>query len=160
MCVCLCVRRALCRVKMWGQDDPIHLNNPTAAAVASLSSNFPYSEPFLNSFFHTGGVLALQKVLRESSCPLAIGNAVCFIAQILLGEDPRKMKWRQQIALLPMFHPCCDQHRHRSTPGLHSHQSPCAPRLSCGITCRLWDGTRLSGGVPQHALALRQEPHG
>jgi hypothetical protein len=99
VCVCLCVRRALCRVKMRGQDDPIHLNNPTAAAVASLSSNFPYSEPFLNSFFRAGGVLALQKVLRESSCPLAIGNAVCFITQILLGEDRRKMKWRRQIAL-------------------------------------------------------------
>jgi hypothetical protein len=65
-----------------GQSDPMHFHDPTALAVAGLSAACSGSKPLLDSFFETGGIPAIVRVLADSRCPLTLGYTVDFIAAL------------------------------------------------------------------------------
>ncbi len=92
---------AICKLRVYGQTgaDSIHLNDPTAAAVASLSLASVYRGSLLASFLDTGGLAAVLGVLRQSRCPFTLGYCLCVISRLLEGDDPPvRPDRRRQIA--------------------------------------------------------------
>jgi hypothetical protein len=92
--------RASFKTKLAGFNDVLHFNDPSAVAVASLSTAVPYGGPLLYSFLEAGGLDALVRLLKESSCPLALGYTLHLIRQLMTGGSPSPVApdWGQEVA--------------------------------------------------------------
>lgn len=89
------VGRAVFEFKVEGQSQVLHWNDPTLAALGGLMAAMPFTEPMQIGFVRgggqgssRGGIPALVRILRESSCPLMLHSAVKLITGLMGFKDP------------------------------------------------------------------------
>jgi hypothetical protein len=78
--------RAVFKLQVEGQNEAMHFNDPTAAATAALVTAGRFAGPLLDSFLNAGGLPAVVRTLRESSCSVTLLYTVDLI-EGLVGEE-------------------------------------------------------------------------